>query len=114
PDIFHPEVVVTQSQRLFENLVDVNRDALGFVLPRKAEQVLDDAVRALRLFVKLVGVLDTLRADIGTRREQLAVSENSGERVVEFVGDAGNQLANGRHFFAVKQLLLRSAQIVVR
>src|SRR6185503_2392990 len=70
-------------------------------------------MRALSLLIKLVGVLDSLLAGVGIRGEQLAVAENRGERIVEFVSDARNQLADGGHFFAVQQLFLSPAEIVV-
>src|SRR5579871_3809084 len=100
-DIFHAEIVISQRQSFFEYLINLNGDALRLVLTRKAEQVLYDAMCALRLFVKLVGVFGTLRTDIGAASEQLAVAENRGEWVVEFVCDARDELADCRHFFAV-------------
>ena len=82
------------------------------MLAREAQQILHDAMSALRLLVKLFGVFDSLRAHLAAGAEQLAVAENGGERIVEFVSDAGNQLSDGGHFFAVQKLFLSAAKVV--
>src|SRR5579862_5167449 len=92
-DIFHPKIVVAQCKSFFEYLVDLDGNALRLMLPCKAEQVLHDAMRALRLLVELVGVFGALRTNVRAAGEQLAVAKNRGERIVEFVRYAGNQLA---------------------
>ena len=71
-------------------------------VPREAEQVLNDAMRALRLLVELVGVFGALCANILAASKQLAVAENRCERIVEFVRDARDELADRPHFFAVQ------------
>ena len=112
-NVLHSQVVVAKGESIFQNLVDVDRGALRLVLAREAQQVLHDTMGALRLFVQFIGVLDSLRTDLSARGEQLAVAENRRERIVQLVRYAGNQLPDGGHLFAMKQLLLRSAQIVV-
>ena len=72
-----------------------------------------DAVSTLRLFIEFCGVLKFLRAGLRAGGEQLAVAENRGERIVEFVSYAGNQLTDGGHFIAMQQLFLRAAKIFV-
>ena len=66
----------------------------------------------LRLFEKFGDVI--LRASVQSfALKKLSVAENRGKRIVEFVSDAGNQLADGRHFFALQKLFLSLAQIFV-
>jgi len=45
--------------------------------------------------------------------EQLSVAENRGERIVEFVGYSGNELADGGHLLALQKLFLGAPQIFV-
>src|SRR2546430_17176621 len=51
-DIVHAQVVIAERKRIFNNLIERNRYAFRFVLPREAEQVLHDSVRALRLVIE--------------------------------------------------------------
>src|SRR5208282_3545010 len=83
------------------------------MLSRKAQQILNDAVRSLGLLIELLGVFDSLRAHLAAGDEQLAVAEDGRERVVELVRHAGNQLSDSRHLLAVQELLLRATQVVV-
>src|SRR5437660_3168670 len=113
-NVVHPQVVVAQREGLFEGLVDLDGNTFGFVLASEAQQVLHDAVGALRLFVKFVRIFHALLPHLSAGSEQLAVAENGGKRVIQFVRDSGNQLTNGRQLFAVEQLFLRAAQVFVR
>ena len=69
-------------------------------------------MRPLRLLEQFADVI--LRARVQAfGLEQLRVAQDRGQRIVQFVRDAGNQLADGRHLFALQQLFLRLAQIFV-
>src|SRR5436305_6516418 len=112
-DIAEPQVVVTKCQSIFENLIQLDRDALGLVLASEAEQVLNDAVSPLRLLVKLIGILHTLGSQLAAGEQQLAVAQNSRQRIIEFVSDTRNELAHSSHFLAMQQLLLSAPQILI-
>src|SRR5260370_22674669 len=75
-DVAHAQVIVAQGQSVLENLIELHGDALGLVLPREAQQVLHNAVSALSLLIKLVGIFDALRRQLTTGDEQLAISQN--------------------------------------
>ena len=83
------------------------------MLPRKTQKILYDAVCSLRLLVEFFAVFEALLAHLPARGQQLAITENCGKRIVQLMRDARNQLAHGSHFFAVQQLLLRAAKIVI-
>ena len=46
--------------------------------------------------------------------QQLRVTQDCGQRIVQLVRHTGNQLADGRHLLALQQLLLRPPQVFVR
>src|SRR6266849_1431874 len=112
-DVVHTQVIITQRQRLFEGLVNLHLNTLRLVLAGEAQEILDDAVGALGLLVKLVGILDSLLSHLSTGGQQLAVAEDGGKRVVQFMRDAGDQLPDRRQLLAVEQLLLGAAQVFV-
>ena len=83
-------VVFAQNQRVFDDLVEVDGYAFRPVLAREAQQALDDVVRALRLLVELLDIVGAAGAREFLRLQKLAVAENRGQRVIEFVGHAGD------------------------
>src|SRR6266852_5735337 len=112
-DVVHTQVIITQRQRLFESLVNLHLNTLRLVLAGETQEILHDAVGALCLLVKFVGILDSLLPHLSAGSQQLAVAEDGGKRVVQFVRDAGDQLTDRRQFLAVEQLLLGAAQVFV-
>ena len=54
-----------------------------------------DAVRPLGLLVKFIGVFDSLLSHLSAGGQQLAITEDGRQRVVQFVRDAGDQLPYG-------------------
>src|SRR5437016_12359109 len=83
------------------------------MLAGEAKEILHDAMRTLGLLVKFVGILDAPLSHLSAGGQQLAVTEDGGKRVVQFVRDPGDQLPDRRQLLAVKQLLLGTAQVVV-
>src|SRR2546425_9346910 len=110
-DVVHAQVIVTHRQSLLQGLIDLHGDALRFVLAGKAEEILHDAVGALRLLVKFIGVLDSLLSHLSAGGQQLAVTEDGGQRVVQFVRDSGDQLPDRCQLLTVEQLFLRAAEV---
>src|SRR5271154_1399276 len=84
-DVVQLHVVFAQDQRVVENLVELNRRALRLVLARKAEEILDDMMRALSLLVELFEIVGPARSDVLFGFQELAVAENRGERIVQLV-----------------------------
>src|SRR5437016_14032514 len=70
-------------------------------------------MRALCLLVKFVGVFHALLSHLSAGGQQLAVTEDGGKRVVQFVRNSGDQLPDRRQLLAVEQLLLSAAQVFV-
>ena len=66
-DIVHAQIVVAQCQRLLQRLINLHRNTLGLVLSGKTQQILDDSMGALGLFVEFVGVFDSLRPHLTAR-----------------------------------------------
>src|SRR6266436_2693270 len=83
------------------------------MLAGKAKEILHDAVGTLGLLVKFVGILDALLSHLSAGGQQLAVTEDGGKRVVQFVRDTGDQLPDRCQLLAVEQLLLSAAQVFV-
>ena len=95
----HPELVAAQLQRVVEDLVNRRRDLFGFVLARKRQQVLNDAAGPPRFAVDRFrrGPLVGGKPLFG--EQQLGERRNAGERVIELVRDARDQLSDRRHLF---------------
>ena len=82
PNIVHAQIVIPQGKRIFQHVIQTDGNPLGFMLSRKAEKILDNAMGALRLLVEFFAVLQALRPHLSAGSEQLAVAENRGERIV--------------------------------
>ena len=89
-DVVQTEIVIAQHQGVVEDFVQLDGGALGLVLPRKAEQVLDDAMRALRLLEKDFDILVAARADVRAAGQQLAVPYDGRERIIQLVRHPGD------------------------
>src|SRR5215470_8925379 len=70
-------------------------------------------MRALSLLVEFFGVFDSLRPQLAAGRQQLAVAEDGGKGIIQFVGHARNKLANRGKSFAVQQLLLGLPEVFI-
>ena len=83
------------------------------MLPRKTQEILDNTVGALRLFVEFFAVFQSLWPNLPARSEQLAITKDRGEGIVQLVRDTRDQLPDRSHFFTVQQLFLGAPKIVV-
>src|SRR4029077_3837069 len=88
-DVFDFEFITAQGQGALHNLVEVHAGALGFCLPGKKEQVLDDAAGALRLLEDLLGLAELGRSQ-AVAEEKLRIAHDGRERIVQLVSDTGN------------------------
>jgi len=89
------------------NLVEVDARPLGFGLARKIEQVLDDAAGAFGFLIDLVR-LGELRGRQAVAEQKLRVSHDGGERIIELVRDAGNEVPERGHLFGLQELRFES------
>src|SRR5215469_12534638 len=112
-NIAHPQIVVSKSQSLLERLIHLDGDSFRLVLAGKAQEILDNPVRSLRLLVKFFGVYDASGPQLTDGSQQLAISQDGGKRVVQFMSNAGDELANRGEPLAVEQLFLRFAKVLV-
>ena len=93
-NVVHFQVVLAQHERFFQHLAEIDFLLLRLALASKGEQVLHYPMRPLRLLEQFAHVLSgTL---IETRAlEQLRVTEDCRERIIQLVRYSGNQLADG-------------------
>ena len=91
-DVVDLEVVVAQRQSLVEHLANIDLLFLRLALAGEGQQVLHHAVSALRLLEEFAYEVGGAFSQAFTF-EQLGVAENGGQRIVEFVGDTGDQLS---------------------
>ena len=81
---------------------------LVVLLAGEAEQVLHDVGGALGLLLNDGERLAQGGGDVGHFGEEIGEPDHRCERVVEVVGDAGDELPDGRHLFRLDQLVLQS------
>ena len=79
----------------------------GDALAGEGEQVAHDAARPIGLLVNDPEMLPLRVPDARPLLQELGESGDGGERVVEFVRDAGDQLPDGRQLLALDQLRLQ-------
>ena len=77
----------------------------------KDKQILDDFRRPFSLRVDLLKILVALLRQSLVAQQQLGVATDARERVVQFVGDARDQLADSREFFRLNELLFKLATV---
>ena len=112
-DIVKLHIEFAKNQRVLQYLVQLDRRAMGLLLPREAEQIQHDVMGALRLFVEFFQILRAAALDEFLGLQQLAVTKDRGERIVQLMRDPGDQLAHRRHLLALQELLLGTSQRVV-
>src|ERR1019366_4440966 len=98
------EVVRAQVHGALQDGVELNELALRWHLAGKAEQVLHDLLGALRFLQNHPQIAPRAFGELGVFHQEVGESEDGGEGIVDFVGDAGDQLSDGSHFLGVHQL----------
>ena len=91
------EVVGAQLHGALQDGIQLHRLALRRHLAGKAEQILHDLLGALRLLQNHPQILARALRNFRILHQQVGKSQNGGERIVDFVGDAGDQLSDRRH-----------------
>src|ERR1700687_983048 len=98
------EVVRAQVHGALQDGVELNELALWWHLAGKAEQILYDLLGALRLLQNHTQIATRAFGELGIFHQEVGESEDGGEGIVDFVGDAGDQLSDGSHFLGVHEL----------
>src|SRR5208337_481460 len=98
------EIVRAQVHGALQDGVELHGLALRRHLAGKAEQVLHDLLGALRFLQNHAQIAAGAIGEFGVFHQEVGESEDGGEGIVDFVGDAGDQLSDGRHFLGVQQL----------
>ncbi len=89
------------------SLVEADGLAVGRLLAREGEEIHHQLGGAVAFVRGLFQVGAGARAEIVVRQHQFQVALDDGERVVEFVRDAGNHLPDGGKLFRLAQLLFQ-------
>ncbi len=98
------EVIRAQVHGALQDGVELDKLALRRHLAGKAEQVLYDLLGALRLLQNHAQIAARAFGEFGVFHQEVGESKDRGEGVVDFVGDAGDQLSDSRHFLGVHEL----------
>src|SRR5437879_13348786 len=98
-DAADAQLVTAQLQGIVEDVVDGGRDLLGFVLACEGQQVLYDATGAAGLAVDRFSGRALVGGEPLFGEQQLGERRDAGERVIELVRDARDQLSDRRHLF---------------
>ena len=112
-DVVDPHVIADDLQHGVGDLVEVDQLALRLVLAGETEQAVDDLVAAEGAAGDAAELVLLLRIRAGGL-QQLGKTDHGGERVVELMGDARDELADSRELLALHELGLGSLQGVDR
>ena len=97
------EVVGAQLDGTAQDRIQLHGLALRRHLAGEAEQVLHDLLGTLRLLQDDAKVFAGSFGQVGIFHQQIGEAEDRRQRIVDFVGHAGNQLSDSRHFFGMDQ-----------
>ena len=97
-DVVYLQIVVSELDSSFENLVDVRYDPFGLLLARKGQQVLNYFLAAQGETVDFEEAVLCALIQVFSQLEKLRVAHDSGQRIVKLVSDPGYQLADGGQF----------------
>ncbi len=93
------EIIAAKLDGLTQDIVDVNEFALNGALAGETQQVLHDVFGALGLVQDDLEILAGVVGYRGILEQQVGEAKNGGERIIDLVGHAGNQAADGGHLF---------------
>ena len=111
-DIAQMRGPLDDSHRIIDDLVEVGEFLLRLLLAGEIEQPLDDGGAALGFTDDQVHVLGVGTLVRHFLPQQMREGENAGERIVQFVGDAGGEQADRGELLAAHGFGLRAAQFL--
>src|SRR5258708_3354092 len=110
---FHPNILgcgveALKVQSASDTLIKRNAASLGTRVPGGEQKLPQDSAGPLRFLENLARLVRAAQR-IAAQKEALRVAEDAGERIAEFVSDAGDHLAEFGEFFCLQQLGLEDA-----
>src|SRR5258706_3020612 len=91
-----------------DHLIERHATPLGTRVPGGEQKLAQDGAGALRFLENLARLVRAAQR-IAAQKEALRITEDAGERVAEFVSDAGDHLAEFGKLFGLQQLGLKDA-----
>src|SRR5580704_936252 len=113
-DVLFAQVQVTQLNRAGEYGVEIQQLLFGRHLAGEAEQVGDEFLGAASLFANFLA--ERVRAAFGRilKGQEVGITEDGGERIIDFVRGAGRQLAQRGEFFRLNEVSLEALDVFER
>ena len=105
-DAGREQLIPEQLMRGLENRPDRLQLAFAFLAAREREQVAYDRRGALRFLTNHCQRLGQPRWHVGRLAQEVGKTDDGGERIVQVVRDARDELTDRRHLFRLQQLLL--------
>ena len=103
-DAMTGKVVAAEANGLAKDGIDLHGLALSGALASKAQKALHDFLGSLGFAKNDLQFFAGGRGNLGIFEQQVGEAEDRGEGIVDFVSDAGDQAADGGHFFGVREL----------
>ena len=105
------EIIGAQLDRAAQDRIQLERVALRRHLAGEAQQILHDLLGPLRLLQNHTQIFVRRLRQIRILHQKIGKAEDGRERIIDFMGDAGNQLANGGHLFGMHQFVAKNSRI---
>ena len=112
-DVVDLQIVIAQGDGIFDNVAQIDMRFMGLVLAGKRQQILHDSLGPLGLLVKFPHIIGAALFQL-LHFQKLRVADDGGQRIIQFVSNARDQLADGRHLLALQKLFLGAAQVLIR
>src|SRR5271157_2879298 len=110
-DVVAAQGMLVQLEGAVDDVVEVEHPLLRRSGAREFQKVLHDAGGAACLTVSHFELALGAIVDALAIAKQFANAENGGERIVQFVSDAGEHLAHGGEFFSLDELLFEALEL---
>src|SRR5580704_3764367 len=111
---FAPQIQVREVERVLDHLIDVEIGLFRWDAPRETQQAGDERLDAPGEGTDFFGDGSLAISQGVIVRQQIGITENSCERIVDLVRGPGRQLADGDELFSLNQLRLKALQVVKR
>src|SRR5258708_9038876 len=105
------EVELAKLNQARNHVIEVDGFAMGGLFAREGEEIHDELGGAVAFVGGLLKVSAGLRAQVVVGKDEFEIAFDDRERIVEFLGDAGNHPANGREFFRLAKLLFQAGPL---
>lgn len=96
------EIVGAQAEGALDDFVEANGRTVQLGLASEHEQAADDVGGAFGFLTEAMGIGERAAVE-GPFKQQMAVAHHRGEGIVQFVGDAGDHLAERSQFVSLEE-----------